>query len=78
MPIMGSAKDEHGDRESDILIREEWPFLDKGILDNSIRYHTTGYVSPRTGSINICLRLSPGHLQEQFGVNQRTLSEGFV
>ena len=67
---MGSAKDEHGDRESDILIREEWPFLDKGILDNSIRYHTTGYVSPRTGS--------PGHLQEQFGVNQRTLSEGFV
>ena len=33
---MDPAKDKHGVRESNIFIREEWPFPDKGIL---IRTH---------------------------------------
>ena len=32
---MGPAKDKHGVRESNIFIREEWPFPDKGIFDQN-------------------------------------------
>ena len=31
---IGPAKDKHGVRESNVFIREEWPFPDKGILIN--------------------------------------------
>ena len=32
---IGSAKDIYGVRESNMFIREEWPYPDKGILINN-------------------------------------------